>query len=257
MSEAILSVRNLVKRFGKILVTNEISFDLEAGARHALIGPNGAGKSTLVNQLSGVLRSDSGQIVLDGRDVTRTSPRERVTRGLGRTFQIINLFAKLTVFENIFLALSERAGISSQAWRPASWQSGLIDAGETLAATFNLSHCLNHRVAEISYGEQRLLEIAVAMALEPKVLLLDEPAAGLPKAEIRNVLQGLAMLPPATAILLIEHDMLIVREFARSVSVLVDGRIILSGSPHDVLESDMVRSVYLGKSRRGAPSVGS
>ena len=118
MSEAILSVRNLVKRFGKILVTNEISFDLEAGARHALIGPNGAGKSTLVNQLSGVLRSDSGQIVLDGRDVTRTSPRERVTRGLGRTFQIINLFAKLTVFENIFLALSERAGIQQPGLAP-------------------------------------------------------------------------------------------------------------------------------------------
>ena len=129
MNEAILSVRNLVKRFGELLVTNKISFDLEAGARHALIGPNGAGKSTLVNQLSGVLRSDGGQVFLDGRDITRMSARDRVTRGLGRTFQIINLFAKLTVFENIFLALSERAGISSQAWRPASRQAALIDAG--------------------------------------------------------------------------------------------------------------------------------
>jgi branched-chain amino acid transport system ATP-binding protein len=246
----VLSANKLVKRFGQLLVTNDVSFTLEKGARHALIGPNGAGKSTLVHLLSGILSCDSGRILLEGQDITRKTARARVALGLGRTFQITNLFAQLSVFENIFLALSEREGLSSSLWRPASRNGAVIDEGEAIAATFNLSHCLGRKVAEISYGEQRLLEIAVAMALRPKVLLLDEPAAGLPKSEIRGVLHGLSLLPADTAILLIEHDMLIVRAFAQSVSVLVEGSIVVSGPPKEVLESEMVQAVYLGKGNR-------
>jgi len=246
MSAASLSVRNLSKRFGELAVTNDVSFDLERGARHALIGPNGAGKSTLVHQLSGVLKPDAGSVVLEGTDVTSMSARDRVALGLGRTFQISNLFFKLTVFENIFLALSERAGISSKPWLIASRQTALIEEGEEIAATFGLEGCMARTVSEVSYGEQRLLEIAIAMALRPRVLLLDEPAAGLPKSEIASVLNGLALLPAETAILLIEHDMHIVREFATSVALLVDGRLELSGPPREVLESELVRSVYLG-----------
>jgi branched-chain amino acid transport system ATP-binding protein len=245
-----LVIQNLVKRFGDLVVTNDVSLQLDVGARHALIGPNGAGKSTLVHQLSGVLRPNSGRVLLDGCDVTHLSARRRVALGLGRTFQIANLFQRLTVFHNIFLALSARAGIGHTFWRPASRNAALIEEGEEIAATFGLSRCLARPVAEISYGEQRLLEIAVAMALRPKVLLLDEPAAGLPKSDIQGVLDGLALLPTETAILLIEHDMLIVREFATVVSVLVEGRIVASGSPGEVLESEIVRSVYLG---RGTP----
>ncbi|MDF2115957.1 ABC transporter ATP-binding protein [Roseiarcaceae bacterium H3SJ34-1] len=246
MTEAALSVRNLSKRFGELAVTNDVSFELERGARHALIGPNGAGKSTLVHQLSGVLKPDAGSVVLQGIDVTSMSARDRVALGLGRTFQISNLFFKLTVFENIFMALSERAGISGKPWLIASRQKALIEEGEEIAATFGLDGCMAQTVSEVSYGEQRLLEIAIAMALRPKVLLLDEPAAGLPKSEISSVLNGLALLPAETAILLIEHDMHIVREFATTVALLVDGRLELSGTPREVLESELVRSVYLG-----------
>jgi branched-chain amino acid transport system ATP-binding protein len=244
-----LVVENLVKRFGNLVVTDDVSLKLDVGARHALIGPNGAGKSTFVHQLSGVLSPNSGRVLLGGRDVTHLPARRRVALGLGRTFQIANLFQRLTVFHNIFLALSERAGISHVFWRPASRNAGLIEEGEEIAATFGLTRCLARPVAEISYGEQRLLEIAVAMALRPKVLLLDEPAAGLPKSEIQGVLDGLALLPAETAILLIEHDMLIVREFAKVVTVLVEGRIVASGAPGEVLGSEIVRSVYLGRER--------
>ncbi len=252
MSDPVLTVRNLVKRYYDLSVTNDVSFSLLPGDRHALIGPNGAGKSTLIHQLSGVLRPDGGRIFLGGQDVTNASARRRVALGLGRTFQITNLFQRLSVFHNIYLALSERTGVSRNLLRPASRNKTLLDEGEAIAATFNLTRCLAERVSEISYGQQRLLEIAVAMALRPKVLLLDEPAAGLPNSEIRGVLDGLALLPRETAILLIEHDMLIVREFAASVSVLVEGRIVMTGSPSQVLESDMIRAVYLGQSRRGA-----
>ena len=243
----VLEIRNLTKRYGSLLVTDDVSLAVAAGARHALIGPNGAGKSTLVHQLSGVVRVGSGSILLDGQDVTQLTARRRVALGLGRTFQITNLFSGLSVLQNLFLALAERDGVSRSMWRPASSYAPLIAEAETIAASLNLSHCLGERVREIGYGEQRLLEIAVAMALRPKVLLLDEPAAGIPKSEARRVLDALARLPAETAILLIEHDMSIVREFAKDVSVLVAGKLMVTGTPEDVLKSDEVRAVYLGR----------
>ena len=239
--------REHTKRYGSLLVTDDVSLAVAAGARHALIGPNGAGKSTLVHQLSGVVRVGSGSILLDGQDVTQLTARRRVALGLGRTFQITNLFSGLSVLQNLFLALAERDGVSRSMWRPASSYAPLIAEAETIAASLNLSHCLGERVREIGYGEQRLLEIAVAMALRPKVLLLDEPAAGIPKSEARRVLDALARLPAETAILLIEHDMSIVREFAKDVSVLVAGKLMVTGTPEDVLKSDEVRAVYLGR----------
>lgn len=243
----VLEIKNLTKRYGNLLVTDDVSLAVAAGARHALIGPNGAGKSTLVHQLSGVVRVGGGHILLDGQDVTQLTARKRVALGLGRTFQITNLFPGLSVLQNLSLALSERDGVSRVMWRPLSAYQNLIAEAEDIAASLNLSHCLGQPVREIGYGEQRLLEIAVAMALKPKVLLLDEPAAGIPKSEARRVLDALAKLPAQTAILLIEHDMSIVREFAKDVSVLVAGRLIVTGTPEDVLKSDEVRAVYLGR----------
>jgi branched-chain amino acid transport system ATP-binding protein len=241
-----LELKGLVKRYGSLLVTDDVSLHLAPGARHALIGPNGAGKSTLVHQISGVVRPDSGEVILDGHNVTSLPARRRVALGLGRTFQVTNLFPALTVMHNLFLALSERAGRSRVMWRPASRSKDLIEEAESIAERLSLSHCLSRPVREIAYGEQRLLEIAVALALRPKVLLLDEPAAGIPKSDVGLLLEAMARLPAETAILLIEHDMLIVREFARSVSVLVEGRIVASGAPADVLASEQVRAVYLG-----------
>jgi branched-chain amino acid transport system ATP-binding protein len=252
MTAPLLEVKNLTKRFGSLLVTDDVSFSLVAGARHALIGPNGAGKSTLVHQLSGVLRPDAGQILLEQRDITMQSARRRVALGLGRTFQVTNLFPRLTVLHTIFLALSEREGVSRQMFRPASAQKILIGEAEHIAELLNISHSLARRVGEIPYGEQRLLEIALALALRPKVLLLDEPAAGIPKGDVRLVLDAMARLPQEAAILLIEHDMLIVREFAQTVSVLVAGKAVATGTPADVLSSRQIREVYLGRGKRRA-----
>jgi branched-chain amino acid transport system ATP-binding protein len=250
MSAPVLEVTGVVKYFGRLLATDDVSFALAAGARHALIGPNGAGKSTLVNLLSGVLSPNRGRILLDGHDVTALPARRRVALGLGRTFQVTNLFPSLSVLHNIFLALSERSGASRMLFRPAAARAELLTEAEALADMLNLSHCLARPVRETAYGEQRLLEIAVAMALKPKVLLLDEPAAGIPKSEVRRVLDAVARLPAQTAILLIEHDMGVVREFAQTVSVLVEGRLIATGVPADVLASDEVRRVYLGQRDR-------
>jgi branched-chain amino acid transport system ATP-binding protein len=258
MTMPVLEAIGVTKRYGNLLATDNISLRLDAGARHALIGPNGAGKSTFIHQLSGVVRPDQGKIVLEGRDVTALAARRRVVLGLGRTFQVTNLFPELPVLHNIFLALNERSGLSRMFWQPAAAGKQLIAEACAIAESLNLSHCLAKPTREIAYGEQRLLEIAVALALKPKVLLLDEPAAGVPKGEVRVILNAMARLPAETAILLIEHDMLIVREFAQIVSVLVDGRLIASGAPADVLASATVRDVYLGrgKGRSGVSTQG-
>ncbi len=179
--------------------------------------------------------------------MTALSARKRVALGLGRTFQITNLFPGLSVLQNLFLALSQRERIAHVMWRPARAYAHLVGEAESIATLLNLNHCLEQRVREIAYGEQRLLEIAVALALKPKILLLDEPAAGIPKNEARRVLETVARLPAQTAVLLIEHDMAIVREFAQTVHVLVRGRLVASGNPEDVLRSDTVREVYLGR----------
>ena len=243
-----LEARNLHKRFGALHVTDDVSFELAAGARHALIGPNGAGKTTLLGLLSGTLAADGGEVLLMGQDVTRKGPASRVKQGLVRTFQISKLFNNLTVFENLYLPCNEFAGTSSAMFMPARRNSAVIDRADKLLTELGLNEVRNHLVSEISYGKQRLVELGIALSLEPKVLLLDEPAAGIPSGEIGIILSAIERLSPEIAVLLIEHDMQIVRRFATKVTVLVSGAVLISATPDEVMASEEVQRVYLGRS---------
>jgi branched-chain amino acid transport system ATP-binding protein len=248
MTDYALEADGLRKAYGGLVVINGVTLRLAAGARHALIGPNGAGKSTLVGLLSGVLKPNAGSVRFSGQDVTRWSPAQRVRLGLVRTFQVSNLFTGLTALENVFLAVSEYAGASYRPWRPASGERELIERADTILSQIGLGAFRQRRVDELAYGQQRLLEIAIALALEPKVLLLDEPTAGIPSAEVGLILDALDRLPTEIAILLIEHDMQVVKRFASQVTVLVEGRTLTTGAPLEVMQSEEVRAVYLGAS---------
>ena len=243
----VLETRDLAKRFGGLLATNDVSFRLERGARQALIGPNGAGKTTFVNLLTGVLPPTSGQVLLLGEDVTRLDPAGRVRRGLVRTFQINQLFADLTPLETLALAIGERLG-QGRDWRR---RVGAIDAVAEevmrVAERFGIADVLDRRTDTLPYGKQRLLEIAASFACAPQVLLLDEPAAGVPEAERRDILDAIAALPDDVSVLLIEHDMDLVFSFAKRISVLVDGALFMEGAPDVVANDSRVRAVYLGE----------
>jgi branched-chain amino acid transport system ATP-binding protein len=243
---AALQTFGLVKRFGGIMATNDVSMTIEAGARHALIGPNGAGKTTLINLLTGVVRPTAGRILLNGEDVTRLPPHQRVRRGMARTFQINQLFADLTPLETVGLAVSERRGDGADWWRVAGSKPGLNTEIAEILDRFRLSAVMHERVATLPYGRQRLLEIAVAIACRPQVLLLDEPAAGVPDHERQEILASIAALPDDVTVLLIEHDMDIVFSFARKISVLVNGALLTEGSVADVSRDPRVKAVYLG-----------
>ena len=247
MSQPLLESVGLSMRFGALVVTDNVSFRLTAGARHALIGPNGAGKSTLVNLLTGVLRPVEGRILLQGEDVTNLPAHQRVRRGLARTFQINSLFPQLSVLENVYLAVSETMGTSSDLFRRAVTRREVVTRADELIDQLGLGDIRNQPVAMISYGKQRIVEICLALALNPKVLLLDEPAAGVPAQEMNRVLEVVNRLPAEMAILLIEHDMQIVRDFAREVTVLVSGAILTSGPPATVMSNPEVRAVYIGQ----------
>jgi ABC-type branched-subunit amino acid transport system ATPase component len=248
---AALETRGLAKRFGGLVATNDVTFTLERGARQALIGPNGAGKTTFVNLLTGVLLPSAGQVLLAGEDVTVLRPEARVRRGLVRTFQINQLFADLTPLETLSLAVGERLGQGAD-WRR---RLGAVDAVardvDEVAYRFGLTDVLDVRTDTLPYGKQRLLEIAVAFACAPQVLLLDEPAAGVPEAERRDILDAIAALPVDVSVLLIEHDMDLVFNFARRISVLVDGALLVEGEPDAIARDSRVRAVYLGESRDG------
>ena len=250
MSGAALEAEGLCKAFGGLAVTRDVSLVLPRGARHALIGPNGAGKSTLVGLLSGVLSLDAGRVRVSGRDLTHASPAQRVRGGLVRSFQVSSLFAGLTALENTFLAVSAQARASYRVWRPARRERGLIERARAVLDDLGLACVADRRADELAYGQQRLLDIAVALASDPKVLLLDEPTAGIPSAETGLILDALERLPADIAILLIEHDMQVVRRFASAVTVLVEGSVLLTGAPGAVMEADEVRAVYLGTSGR-------
>jgi branched-chain amino acid transport system ATP-binding protein len=250
MSAPALEAMGLAKHFGGLLVNHDVSITLAPGARRALIGPNGAGKTTLVGILSGVIRPDAGTIAIFGHDVTGDSASRRAKRGLVRTFQVSSLFAKLSVLENVFLAVSEHAGASVDLWRPAGKRRALIERSESIIVQLRLGEDRHRCVGDIAYGRQRLVEIAIALALEPKVLLLDEPAAGIPTAEVGILLDAIEGLSQDIAILMIEHDMQIVRRFATEVTVMVHGKVMMTGSPLEIMASADVQSVYLGKSGR-------
>jgi branched-chain amino acid transport system ATP-binding protein len=247
MTSPALEIRNLSKRFGGLRVTNSVSLLLETGARHALIGPNGAGKSTLVGLISGTLRPDAGSISLFGEDVTRQKPARRTKLGLVRTFQITSLFAKLTVLENLYLAVSEQRGESFAIWRPAALRGETLSAAEALMTEFKLAEFAHRTVSQLAYGQQRLIEIALALALRPKVLLLDEPAAGIPSGETKLLMDAIEGLPAEISILMIEHDMALVKRFAKDATLLVQGAVAMSGPIGELMSSDTAREVYLGK----------
>ena len=246
-----LQTRNLVKKFGGLIASDDVTLNIAAGARQALIGPNGAGKTTLVNLLSGYLRPTAGQVILGGGDVTRLTQHQRVKRGLARTFQINRLFADFTVLESVTLAVCERRGLGACWWKPASAHAGAIDAAARLIERLRLGDVANETTRNLPYGKQRLLEIALALAAEPRVLLLDEPAAGVPTAESRELFDTIAALPREGTIVLIEHDMDLVFRFAERISVLVGGALLVEDVPEVIARDSRVRQLYLGEAGHG------
>ena len=242
-----LETRKLCKSFGALTVADEVDFRLVPGARHALIGPNGAGKTTFVNMLTGVLAPSSGAILLGGEEITRLAQAKRVRRGLGRTFQINTLFRNLPVLDNVALGVAERRGIACRMWRAASRFSEIRNETEEILARLGLAGDAGRRVADLPYGKQRLVEIAIALGMKPRVLLLDEPAAGVPSHESARIVEVLQALPSEIAILIIEHYMDLVRRFAQRITVLTAGAVLTEGTPDEVMRDQRVRDVYLGE----------
>jgi len=245
----VLSARNLNKSFGSLVVAQDVALELPKGARYALIGPNGAGKTTLINLLTGMLAADSGTILLDGGDITDLKPHQRVRRGLARTFQINTLFPRLTALESVTLAVLERDSHAHNWWRGLAAHRPAIDEAAGILESLKIP---NKETAELAYGQQRLLEIALALATRPRVLLLDEPAAGVPKDESAALFSAIESLSGELTILFIEHDMNVVFRFASRIIVMVGGRILVEGTPDAIGRDPRVREVYLGKHARAA-----
>ena len=246
-----LETKALHKQFGGLIVTRDLSLRLEAGARHALIGPNGAGKTTVINLLTGVLKPNGGRILLEGNDITGLPVHVRVLRGLSRTFQINQLYPDLTPIETVGLAVSERLGRGGDWWRVMGTRDDVNGEITENLARFHLLDVMHEPTAALPYGKQRLLEIAVAIATKPRVLLLDEPAAGVPESERHDILAAVAALPREVTVLLIEHDMDLVFSFADRISVLVNGALFVEGAPEEVARDPRVKAVYLGEAADG------
>jgi branched-chain amino acid transport system ATP-binding protein len=244
-----LEIRNLQKSFGALRVANEISLALPRGARHALIGPNGAGKTTLINLITGRVRASAGHVLLDGEDITSLSQAARIRRGIARTFQVNQLFRGLTVLENVYLAIGERTGACNGLWRSAGREAAVTDEALDHLQSLELVADACTPVRELPYGRQRLVEIAIALAQRPKLLLLDEPAAGVPSSENHLILDVIARLDPSITVLIIEHDMDVVFRFASRIVVLVAGEVLTEGSPEEISADERVRAVYLGERR--------
>jgi ABC-type branched-subunit amino acid transport system ATPase component len=242
----VLETIDLAKSFGGVVATDNVSLKVEKGARLALIGPNGAGKTTLINLLTGLLQPTSGKVLLEGRDITRLEPYERVHLGLARTFQINQLFGDLNPVETIGLAVCERMGRGTDWWRLPGTEETLLERIVELLERFHLADVRKERTLRLPYGKQRLLELALAIACQPRVLLLDEPAAGVPEEERHDILAAVAALPKDVTVLLIEHDMDLVFTFADRIAVLVNGALFAEGSPNEIASDPRVKSVYLG-----------
>jgi branched-chain amino acid transport system ATP-binding protein len=244
--ETVLSAQGLVMRFGGITATNNVTLNLKKGARHALIGPNGAGKTTLINLLTGVLQPTQGRIVMAGEDITRLAPHQRVKRGMVRTFQINQLFDSLTPLQTLALTVSHHHGLGGKWWQALGHNKAVMARCEALLAQFHLLEVMNQPTQVLAYGKRRLLEIAIALACEPRVLLLDEPVAGVPAGEREELLQTVAALPADVSVLLIEHDMDLVFSFANFMTVLVNGTLLTEGLPEAIANDPQVKAVYLG-----------
>jgi ABC-type branched-subunit amino acid transport system ATPase component len=247
----VLATRGLEKSFGSLVVAAEIDLALPPGVRYALIGPNGAGKTTLINLMTGMLRPDAGQIFLGGQEITALAPAQRVKRGLVRTFQINTLFPHLSALEAVTLAVCERRGDAGNWWRGLPAYRDAIDEAFAILASLNLGHECHRLTRELAYGQQRLLEIALALATRPSVLLLDEPAAGVPRDESPALFTAISGLSRDITVLFIEHDMGIVFRFASRIIVMVGGRVLVEGTPDEIAADPRVREVYLGQSRHG------
>ena len=244
---AALQVEGLNRTFGALPVTRDVNLTLDRGARRALIGPNGAGKTTLVNLITGALKPHSGRVALNGEDITALSQANRARRGLARTFQINQLFRGLTVLENLCMTIGERDGHCNNLWRSAGAKPEVIDEALGHLESLRLTDDALKLVRELPYGRQRLVEIAIALAQKPRVLLLDEPAAGVPSSETHLILDVVATLDPDIAVLIIEHDMDVVFRFAREITVLVQGAVFTQGTPEEIMNNEQVRAVYLGE----------
>jgi branched-chain amino acid transport system ATP-binding protein len=249
VTAAALDVERLNRSFGALHVTRDVNLTLERGARRALIGPNGAGKTTLVNLITGVLRPSAGRMLLDGEDITTISQAKRARRGLARTFQINQLFRGLSVLENLAMTIGERDGNCNNMWRSAGAKRSVIDEALDHLESLRIADDALKLVRELPYGRQRLVEIAIALAQRPRVLLLDEPAAGVPSSESHLILDVVAGLDPEIAILIIEHDMDVVFRFAKQITVMVQGAVFTEGTPDEIMHNEQVRAVYLGRER--------
>jgi branched-chain amino acid transport system ATP-binding protein len=245
-SKAVLRAEGLVMRFGGITATNNVTLNLRQGARHALIGPNGAGKTTLINLLTGVLQPTEGTIVLEGQDITHLAPHQRVHRGMVRTFQINQLFDSMTPMETLQMVVSQHRGLGNQWWPNLGARADVNARCDALLKQFHLTEVMHQPTRFLAYGKRRLLEIAIALACEPRVLLLDEPVAGVPAGEREELLQTVAALPQDVSILLIEHDMDLVFSFANRMTVLVNGTVLTEGDPFQIANDPQVKAVYLG-----------
>ncbi len=252
MTEPALEIRNLQKNFGALQVANNINLALPRGARHALIGPNGAGKTTLVNLITGRIKASAGEVLLDGEVITSLPQAGRTRRGIARTFQVNQLFRGLTVLENVYLAIAERTGACNHLWRSAGKETSVIDEALDHLQSLELIADACKPVRELPYGRQRLVEIAIALAQRPKLLLLDEPAAGVPSSENHLILDVIERLDPNITVLIIEHDMDVVFRFASRITVLVAGEVLTEGTPAEIEADERVRSVYLGERREDA-----
>lgn len=241
-----LEVRGLSKNFGGLIVSENINFDLQPGDRKALIGPNGAGKSTFANLVTGILTPSSGTIRFDGQSIEGLGEAQRVKLGIAKTFQVTTLFVKMTVRENLRLPVLERMGVGLRLFRRADGNAEVEAEVDALLAQFDLTELADLPVSDLAYGQQRLVEFALALALKPRVLILDEPAAGVPSSETHLITDAIANLPENLAVLIIEHDMDLVFKVAQSIVVLVQGRILTEGTPSQIAANAQVRELYLG-----------
>ena len=247
----VLSARGLAKSFGSLVVAKDIHLALPRGVRYALIGPNGAGKTTLINLMTGMLRPDAGRIFLGEDEITSLKPEARVKRGLVRTFQINSLFPHLSALEAVTLAVCERRGDAPTWWKRLPDYRDAVDEAHGILSSLRLATDCYRLTRELAYGRQRLLEIALALATRPRVLLLDEPAAGVPKDESAELFDVISSLSQDLTVLFIEHDMNVVFRFASRIIVMVGGRILVEGSPDEIARNPEVRTVYLGKAGHG------
>jgi branched-chain amino acid transport system ATP-binding protein len=242
-----LRTEGLSKRWGGFIANSDVTLTFEPGARHALIGPNGAGKTTFINLLTGGFMPSSGKVYLGGEDITNLPQHERVHRGMTRTFQLNTLFAGMTVLESVALAISERRGLQSVWYKTVANHPEVIDEAMELLATLKLTDQANSITRSMAYGKQRLVEIALALATKPRILLLDEPAAGIPSAESKELFEVLAQLPRDVTVLFIEHDMGLVFRFADRITVMVGGKVLTEGTPEEIAADPRVKEVYLGE----------